>query len=455
MADTTMQEADITDAWVERLREKAQRWTEKAESPEPITLEEMVQDVRQGMHELSGEILQDLVDLVDATEPDGSISCPQCGKRLTARRDQDKWVRTLLGTIRPVRDYFYCHRCRESYIPLDEQLDLGTNSLGGGLEETICLQAVRMPFEEVSAMLEHSHLIEVDDNTIERTVLRVGSDLVAHKEQDVERVWQAAEPPAMAGAEAPQRRYISTDGTHVHLQAGWKEAKVAAIYETETVRQPDGTAKVRAVDITYVVSFDEAATFAQHVYVEAARRGLHQAEEVIVLGDGAEWIWNHIADVCDDPVEILDFYHASQHVWAAGQALYGEDTPETDRWVEQCLDDLLTDGPDALLSRLWRAADEASGAAREAVIDEINYFTKRKHRMLYPELRAAGYHIGSGSVESACQRILGARLKQSGMIWSREGAQAMAQLRATVLSGRWDEYWAAYDRSTRTFLRTA
>ncbi len=75
--------------------------------------------------------------------------------------------------------------------------------------------------------------------------------------------------------------------------------------------------------------------------------------------------------------------------------------------------------------------------------------------MHYPELQAAGYHIGSGSVESACKRILGARLKQSGMIWSREGAQAMAQLRATVLSDRWDEYWEVYDRSTRTFRQAA
>ena len=86
---------------------------------------------------------------------------------------------------------------------------------------------------------------------------------------------------------------------------------------------------------------------------------------------------------------------------------------------------------------------------------ETNYFVKHKQRMRYPELRAAGYHIGSGSVESACKRIISARLKQAGMIWTRDGAQAMAQLRATILSNRWDAFWASYDRTTRTYRRAA
>ncbi len=377
MDDTTTRLEETVEEWIEELRQQAQEWAQEAEESETVTLEEMEQEVREGLHTLGGKILQGLVDLKGTGEEDEPIPCPQCGQALKSRRDQEKWVQTLLGDIQAVRAYFYCHRCGESFIPLDDQLDLGANSLSGGLEEMVCLQAVHLPFEETSDMLERSHFIEVDDNTIERTVLRVGSDLVTHKEQEVEAAWQAAQPPAMEVEEAHQRLYISADGTHVHLQDGWKEAKVAAIYETETVLQPDGTCKVRAVDITYVVSFEAAAAFARQVYVEAARRGLHQAAEVIVLGDGAEWIWNHIADLCDNPIEVLDFYHASEHVWAAGQALHGEGTPETEQWVERRLDELLEEGPDALVSSLWRAADEASGEARQALINEINYFTKR------------------------------------------------------------------------------
>ena len=214
--------------------------------------------------------------------------------------------------------------------------------------------------------------------------------------------------------------------------------------------RPDGSIDIRAMNITYVVSFDDAQTFARHVYMEAARRGLHHAQEVVVLGDGAEWIWNRIARFCNRPVEIVDFYHGTEHVWNAGQALYGEGTEETEQWVTQRLEELLEQGPEALLTSLWTARAEASAAVESILGREINYFSKHKQRMRYPQLRAAGYHIGSGSVESACKRIIGARLKQAGMIWTREGAEAVAHLRATILCDRWDAFWTSYDRTTRT-----
>jgi hypothetical protein len=168
-----------------------------------------------------------------------------------------------------------------------------------------------------------------------------------------------------------------------------------------------------------------------------------------VLGDGAEWIWNRIARFCDRPVEIVDFYHASEHVWSAGQALYGEGTEETEQWVTQRLDQLLRQGPEVLIASFKQARVGASATAKAVLARESNYFEKHRHRMQYPTLRAAGYHIGSGSVESACKRIIGARLKQAGMIWTREGAEAVAQLRATILCNRWDAFWTSYDRSTR------
>jgi hypothetical protein len=209
------------------------------------------------------------------------------------------------------------------------------------------------------------------------------------------------------------------------------------------------------VNITYVISFEGVEAFARYVYLEAARRGLDEAEEVIVLGDGADWIWNHIADLCDTPVEILDFYHASKHVEDAAKALYGEDTPETEEWKVQRCAELLEEGPDKMLTSLWQAAGEATAEARKAVVKEIRYFTKRTHLMHYPELRTAGYHIGSGSVESACKRLIGARLKQGGMIWTRDGAQAMAHVRTAVLGNRWDRFWTGYDRAAEAYQLAA
>jgi len=307
-----------------------------------------------------------------------------------------------------------------------------------------------MPLEETADTLQRLLKVEVDDNTVQRAARRVGSEMVTQQERRAERAWRKAKPPEMEVEEAPQRLYISVDGTTAHLQEGWKEVKVAAIYETEELPQADGSTDIKAVRITYVVSFAEAQTFARYVYLEAARRGLEKAQEVVVLGDGAEWIWNRIARFCNRPVEIVDFYHASEHVWNAGQALHGEGTEETEHWVTLRLEELLQQGPEALIASFKQAMVGASATAKADLVRESNYFDNHQHRMQYPTLRAAGYHIGSGSVESACKRIIGARLKQAGMIWTREGAQAIAQLRATVLCNRWDAFWASYDRTMRT-----
>jgi len=445
---------DYTEKVVEditgRFREKLQTWLEEAKGSEGITLGEMERKVRAGMHDLSGEVLQGLVDAVGTGKTEAPVPCPACDNPLEFVRYQGKWVGTLLGTIRPERAYFYCADCEQSHVPLDHQLGLGADSLSESLEEAVCLLAAHMPLEEVANNLERLLMVSVDDNTIQRAVERVGSAMVAHQQQDMERAWQEAEPPDMEVEKPPERLYIATDGTKVHLRDGWREVKVAAIYETEAVSQADGGTDIRAVDISYVVSLEDAETFARYVYLTAARRGLHQAEEVVVLGDGAEWIWNRIADFCDKPVEILDFYHASVHVRNVGQALYGEDTPETEEWVGQRLTELLEEGPDAMLASIWQTAGEAPAAVKKVLVQEIGYFNKHKQRMRYPELRDAGYHIGSGSVESACKRIIGGRLKQGGMIWSRAGAEAMAHVRAAVLGDRWDEFWGSYDRATRT-----
>jgi hypothetical protein len=455
MDHTTEQTEKVISELTGRFGEMLREWIYDTAKTDTVTLDKLEADVRSGLHALGEEILQGLVDVVGTGKTEAPMPCPQCSEPMAFVRYQGKWVQTLLGTIRPERAYFHCPQCRQGFVPLDHQLELGADSLSGGLEECLCLLAAHMPLEVVVDLLQRLLMIQIDDNTIQRTALRVGSVLVAQQEQHAERAWQRAEPPKMEVDVPPDRLYIAVDGTTAHLQEGWKEVKVAAIYETEQVPEPKGTLQIRAVRISYVVSFEDAQAFARYVYLEAARRGFHHAREIVVLGDGAEWIWNRIASFCDRPIQIVDYYHATEHVWNAGQALYGEGTAETEEWVNQRLEELLEQGPESLLASLRTAATEASSEARSILNREINYFDKHKQRMRYPELRAAGYHIGSGSVESACKRIISARLKQAGMIWTRDGAQAMAQLRATILSNRWDQFWASYNRTTRTTLRAA
>ena len=455
MNHTTERAEKVVEEFTGQFGEMLRQWVSSISESESASLDDLEQTVRGGLHCLGNKVLQGLIDVVGTGKTADAVPCPRCGESMAFVRYQGKWVQTLLGTIRPERAYYHCADCQQGHVPLDHQLGLGADSLSGGLEEVLCLLAAHMPLEEAADTLRRLLMIQVDDNMVQRAALRVGSALVAQQERRAEEAWKTAQPPKMEVSEPPERLYITVDGTTAHLQEGWKEVKVAAIYETEPVSQPDGSIDIRAVRITYVVSFEEAQTFARHVYLEAARRGLHHAQEVVVLGDGAEWIWNRIARFCDRPVEIVDFYHGTEHVWNAGQALFGEGTEETEQWVTQRLAELLEQGPGTLLTSLRTASAGASALVKLTLRREINYFDKHNHRMNYPVLRAAGYHIGSGSVESACKRIIGARLKQAGMIWTREGAQAVAHLRATILCNRWDAFWTSYDRTTRTFRQAA
>lgn len=143
----------------------------------------------------------------------------------------------------------------------------------------------------------------------------------------------------------------------------------------------------------------------------------------------------------------------SEHLWEAAHALYGEDDSHAEEWVDDMIGVLLGQEPDSLLHRLWHTTREHTGETRTVLKQQYNYFSKNKRRMHYAELRDEHYHIGSGSVESACKRIVGARLKGAGTlcVWSRDGARAMAHLRAAMLSyDSWDAFWHSYTNSELT-----
>ena len=158
-------------------------------------------------------------------------------------RYQRKWVQTLLGAIRPERAYYHCAECRQGHVPLDHQLGLGTDSLSGELEQALCLLVARMPLEETADTLQRLLKVQVDDNTVQRAALAggVGDWLAQQGTARRNRHGRASKPPEMEVEKAPERLYISVDGTTAHLQEGWKEVKVAAIYETEALVQADGT----------------------------------------------------------------------------------------------------------------------------------------------------------------------------------------------------------------------
>jgi hypothetical protein len=168
---------------------------------------------------------------------------------------------------------------------------------------------------------------------------------------------------------------------------------------------------------------------------------------VVVLGDGARWIWPRARAFLGLPgvevVEIVDIYHAYSYLWAVGHALFGTGDERAAAWVEPLKDDLYTHGAAPVLAALAALTPPTEEAA-QAIEDAQTYFNQNATRMAYPQFVARQFPLGSGAVESACKGLVEARLKQAGMRWSVPGSQAIASLRALHRSGRWAAFWQTH-----------
>jgi hypothetical protein len=279
---------------------------------------------------------------------------------------------------------------------------------------------------------------------------QLGAVLLAHQTQPLDQ-----RPPSVAPAPpatpSPARLYITMDGVLAHLhQRGWSEIKVGCCYQTRSRvdRKRPERLEIRAHSASYLTALEQAQTFGWQLWQEAVRRGVVTSEEVVVLGDGAHWIW-HIAEThFPRAIQILDWYHASEYVWNAASAIWGEASPERARWVQCQLDALWEGKVQEVLLELeqWRESGEA-------VLAAVSYYSEHQGRMDYASYRARGLQIGSGSVESACKQLVSARLKQAGMIWDAAGAAAVATVRAWLKSERWQEALALRGVRKRNYRR--
>ena len=228
------------------------------------------------------------------------------------------------------------------------------------------------------------------------------------------------------------------DGCKTRLQDDWRETRIGAVYDT---RGRDEEGIDRAGRTTYVgVVQRPYQDFGQRLYVEALRRGVGLAPEVVVLGDGAPWIWELAAMHFPNATHIVDWYHASQHLWEVANAVYGSGTAPAKAWVER-QQTRLHDGQFDRVTQSLRGLKPPSAEAAETVRKNVEYFRANRQRMRYDQYRARGLHIGSGIVESACKHVANQRLKLAGTRWTRRGAQATLNLRILDLNDRWDAYW--------------
>jgi len=394
-------------------------------------LGQLEQSVEAIVKTLGAGLLQRLVNQGRNGYHGSCIPC-SCDGSMRFVGHRSRRIHTLLGWITVRRGYYHCGHCGRSAAPYDQVSGLGSEQLSPALAKACCLLAVDDSFEQVSKKIGCLFGQEISDTTIEWLAHQVGSVSVRQQEQEHQRFEAQREIPTPQAQ--PRRLYVSVDGTTVHEREGWHEAKMGCIYwEDEQFKRRR----------CYVGRFCNSETFGWFVWLAACRCGLRQAPEVVYLGDGAAWIRSEHDRHFRRAVFIIDWYHASEHLWDCAKVLFGEGTRLTDQWVAERLSLLWQGQTRVLLENLKEQRRSRRGRKREALENLIRYISTNEQQMRYDVFRARGYDIGSGAVEGSCKHVVGKRLKQSGMIWTRPGSSAVLALRITWLNEQWQTFWEA------------
>ena len=394
-------------------------------------LGKMEQLVQQKMQLLGRGLLQRLVDQNLNGYQGSYIDC-QCTSRMEFVQYRPKDVHTLFGWITVKRAYYYCPSCGNSAVPYDAASGLGCGQISPGLAKACCVLSVDDSFRQSSRKIEQLFGQKVSDNTIERVVQQVGTIAAKDQRRQLDEFLANRHiPPATV---SPDRLYIAADGTTSREVDGWHEVKTGTIYW----RDGDFNSDKR-----YVACFDNSAVFGWYLWLEACKCGLRDAREVVYLGDGAGWVRSEHANHFGRATFIIDWYHLEEHVWDCGKLLLGEGTQATGRWAAKVLA-LLWDGwTKKVLDYLTRQRKKYRGHKAKAIDDLYHYIFVNEEQMRYDVFRSQGYDIGSGAAEGACKNVVGKRLKQSGMIWTRLGSSSVLALRLAWLNGRWEQLWTA------------
>jgi hypothetical protein len=390
------------------------------------------QEVRARVLAIGGRLLEAGVAARGAGKDGPRRPCP-CGAAAGFEGYRRKGVQTLVGWIALRRAYYWCPACGRGHCPLDAALGLGRDSHSPGVRRATGRLGALLPFAQAAATLAEVAGTQTSASTVRAVTEAVGARREAELAAAAAAAWR--DGLAAAPGPAPARLYVAMDGVRILGTGGeGKEAKVGVVRPEHRAAAGD----LAPAAASYVACFAPAEAFGRRLAVEAHRRGLEGAGEVVVLGDGAEWIWNLAAEHFPGATEIVDWYHASERVWDLGRARYGEGTAQTARWVERQLG-RLAKGEVAALVAAWRRL-KCAGAAAAVRDEQVTYFTNQAGRMAYDRYRARGLAIGSGMVEGACKLVIGAREKGPGMRWSVPGAQAVANVRVLLFNDQWADY---------------
>ena len=400
------------------------------------------------MHQAGAGVLETLLNANAASESPQPCACG--GQARCAGRREKKLV-TVLGAVVVERPYYHCSRCGTGFAPRDKELDVEATQYSPGVRRMAAAVGAETSFDRGRALLDELAGVELSAKAVEREAEAIGEDIARREQAEIERAVQL-ELIQISGPEIPIL-YIEMDGTGVPTTAAetagrkgkdggpsrTREVKLGCVF-TQSRCDKRGR-PVRDEDSTsYTGGIEDAAAFGRRIYSEAWRRGWSRARRKVVIGDGAAWIWNLAHEYFPGAIEIVDLYHAREHLWEPAKKLFPSNEKRRRAWVRRMQKKLDAGRIEQLVAALRNCETDAAEAAHQLALD-ADYFERNAERMRYREFRRQGLFVGSGVIEAGCRTVIASRLKRSGMFWSVRGANAITALRCARLSGRFDDYW--------------
>lgn len=388
-----------------------------------------------------------------ATYQGTSVFC-SCGSRARFVNYRSRWVKSPCGEVRVGRAYYHCVACKSGQVPWDKAQGLTERVWSPRFKGMVCRAVGRLTYAEGCAMLGELCGISLEESSAEAIVLEVGPRIRGEEER---RTAQAQEqtkramaerlmvdvaieptlPPLPVRAVEGRRLYASVDATTAHIDGDWHNVQAGMVFTVESDKEGMDTLLHRE----YLSGRMNMETLGWKMRTLACSWNSCAYSERVFLGDGAPCNWNLASTHFPDAICILDFYHASEHVWELSRALYRqEDAAQKalgERWVQERLTSLKKEGPKPLLRALKRR-NVKTPKQREALTKAVHYFVTNAGRMDYGMHLKAGRMIGSGPIEAACKVVVGQRLKGAGMRWTNAGADAILAVRTTLLNGNSD-----------------
>lgn len=371
-----------------------------------------------------------------------------------------KVIDTVLGPVTLERAWYHCADCGHGLAPRDAELGAAGSSMSPGLAAMNDRAAAAAPFAQAAGLLEDLAGVRLTAKRSERAAEASGTGLAAAVRERA-ALTAARKLVPLPPSPLPDKLYIVIDGTGVPMtaretagregkgqdgRARTREVKMAVFF-TQDKLDADGYPVRDRASSSYIATFEPAAAFQRLVRAEGIRRGADHVRQLTIIGDGAAWIWNLAAATFPEATHIVDLYHAREHLHSLTRSLEFMLLDRRDEWLAKRMEDLdygYIDGIEAAVRRY-----PLEGAKKDEAEKELGYFLNNAPRMRYHWFRSRGLFAGSGVVEAGCKAVIGQRLKQSGMHWTVNGADAIITLRCAEASSQWEAICSHRHNQTR------